>query len=405
MGLERLLVYRNLLQDEVVARLIASSKPHAIVDYELVAALINFAEATGISGNLPVNYVLYQIGYDSNVFSVTAERYQGNVGAGLLQAAAHDLGLLQQFCQQISYGELDKLVYDYQPTRLKTNQILTMVQPIVAGELKITPQQAVELLCKGYARQGYGQLAQYTAFNWERGRGLVGVAEADPVQLTDLVGYDYQKQVLLANTKAFLAGGSANNVLLVGARGTGKSTSVKALVNGYADAGLRLLSVAKADLDELPLIMQTLGSWGKRFIIFLDDLSFEEFEVEYKSLKSVMDGGIAVKPNNVLIYATSNRRHLIRETWDDRNGDELHRQDSVNEKISLADRFGIVLTFVSPNQEEYLRIVAELALKAGIVMEQVELRQQALRWEMSHSGRSGRVARQFVDDLAGRLFL
>ena len=219
------------------------------------------------------------------------------------------------------------------------------------------------------------------------------------------MGYDHQKTQLTGNTEAFVDGKPANNVLLVGARGTGKSSSVKALANEYFSKGLRLLQITKPQLKNLPEIMETLRSYAsKRFIIFLDDLSFEETDPEYKYLKSAIEGGVEARPDNVLIYATSNRRHLIRETWRDRvdGQDELYRDDSVNETISLSDRFGLIIYYYAPNQAEYLEIIRHMLKKQNIELEDDQLRVEGLRWEMTHSGRSGRTAQQFVINYLGQ---
>ena len=248
-------------------------------------------------------------------------------------------------------------------------------------------------------------MARYTVFRWDLDLGLVPVRHPDRIQMDDLIGYERQKAVLTQNTEAFVAGRPANNVLLVGSRGTGKSSSVKALLNQYADIGLRLVEITKHDLRHLSSIMQALRERGKKFILFMDDLSFEEFEIEYRHLKSMMEGGVETKPDNVLIYATSNRRHLIKETWTDRTGanaDDIHSWDTINEKISLSDRFGITLTFAPPNQDEYLRIVESMARKRNICLPSAELRAEAIKWETAHSGRSGRIAQQFIAHLEGR---
>ncbi|KYZ78034.1 hypothetical protein AXX12_00365 [Anaerosporomusa subterranea] len=403
--LEKLLVYRNLLQDDLVKKLAAlETGEEYLLNYELAGELIQFAEETGLSGNLPLSYILYQIGCGKNVFSSTAEKDGNRVGKDLLKAVTHDVVILKKLLNTgLKFGTADSFIANYQPTHPQTTSSFTALQDYFYDKTATySPEQIAVFLSQLYARYGYGEMATCTAFKWDWNQGLVGVKHADPVQLEDIVGYERQKQTLIENTEAFIAGRPANNVLLVGARGTGKSTSVKALANRYYDQGLRLVEASKRDLECLPAIMNALRPWGKKFIVFLDDLSFEEFEVGYKNLKSVMDGGLEAKPENVLIYATSNRRHLVREVWNDRAGDELHNQDTINEKISLSDRFGITLTFASPNQEEYLNIVEKIAKKNDIPLSLAELRSQALRWEMAHSGRSGRLARQFIANLSGK---
>ncbi|SDE52945.1 ATP-binding protein [Sporomusa acidovorans] len=411
--LSKLLLYRNLLQDDLITRLQSLEK--AEDQYELASRLIVWAEKAGITGSIAENYVLYQIGCDENVYSSTNEKNGGQPGHSLLRAAIHDIailktllnsGLSQRFCD-----ELKPMLLDYQPARgPKSNSAGRFYNLEVLRDLffdvtqKHTPEEIALALGRYYDHYGCGNLTGYAAFTWDAGRRQIsGIEHSDPVQLQDIIGYEYQKAELVRNTEAFIQGKPANNVLLVGARGTGKSSSVKAIVNAYYDQGLRLMEIAKTDFKHIPEIMAALREYGKKFILFMDDLSFEEFEAEYKILKSLIDGGMAVCPDNVLIYATSNRRNLIKETWEERSGNELHRQDTLNEKVSLADRFGITLFYTLPNQEEYFHIIADIARKSNISLSPAELKEAALRWEMSHSGRSGRSAKQLVDYLAGKM--
>ena len=228
----------------------------------------------------------------------------------------------------------------------------------------------------------------------------------DRVKLDDLLGYEKQKEALRRNTEAFLDGKRANNVLLYGDAGTGKSTSVKALINEYFDRGLRMIEIYKHQFRDLSAVMGAIKNRNYRFIIFIDDLSFEENEVEYKFLKAVIEGGVETRPDNVLIYATSNRRHLIRETWNDRTDMEhhgdIHRSDTVEEKLSLASRFGVAINYNAPTQKEYHAIVKSLAARQGIDMDEKQLLAMANTWEVRHSGFSGRTAQQFVHYLEGQ---
>ena len=413
--LSKLLIYRNLLDDSLIRQLhtLQALGNTECDEYALAASLIVWAEESGMAGNIAENYLLCQIGCDENIFSNTAGKTGGQPGRSLAKATVHDItiwkalinkGLTQQFC-----AELQAVINDYHPIQKIQGkkpgkfQDVSLLRDLFFDVTKdYTPEEVVLALGHYYDRYGCGRLAGYGAFKWDsERRQLVGIEHTDQVQLKDIVGYEYQKAELVRNTEAFISGKPANNVLLVGARGTGKSSSVKAAANRYFDKGLRLIEIAKADFKHIPEIMAILRQWGKKFILFIDDLSFEEFEAEYKILKSLIDGGIEVRPDNVLIYATSNRRNLVKETWDDRSGNELHRQDTINEKISLADRFGVTLFYTLPNQEEYFRIVEEIARRSSIPMSVAELRAEALQWEMSHSGRSGRIAKQFIDYLAG----
>ena len=269
------------------------------------------------------------------------------------------------------------------------------------------PAQMLARLTDFYRTRGVGLLGLGQVFRAESAPGgarLTPVEERLPVRLGDLVGYEKQKQQLLANTESFLAGHHANNVLLYGDAGTGKSTSIQAIANEYAAQGLRLIEIYKDQYALIPAILRQIKSRNYRFILFLDDLSFEEFETEYKYLKAVIEGGLEKKPANVLIYATSNRRHLVRESFHDRDGVEFsdkHGGDTVQEKLSLANRFGVSIYYGAPTYEEYHEIVAELAARHGIEMEPAELKKLATQWEMNHGGLSGRTAQQFIDHLLG----
>ena len=227
----------------------------------------------------------------------------------------------------------------------------------------------------------------------------------DKVMLDDLVGYEIQKKKLVDNTKAFVEGKKANNVLLFGDSGTGKSTSIKAIVNEFYGDGLRMIEIYKHQFKDLSNVIAAVKNRNYKFIIYMDDLSFEEFEVEYKFLKAVIEGGVETKPDNVLIYATSNRRHLIKETWNDRNDMEhdngMHRSDTMQEKLSLVNRFGVTINYSRPSQKEYFDIVISLARRAGITMSEEELKAEANKWELAHGGISGRTAQQFVYYLEG----
>ncbi|MBX2863023.1 MAG: ATP-binding protein, partial [Leptolyngbyaceae cyanobacterium MAG.088] len=236
-----------------------------------------------------------------------------------------------------------------------------------------------------------------------------GIDTPDPIRLEDLAAYEGPKETLVKNTKFLLAGFNALNVLLYGSRGSGKSSLVKALLNEYGDHGLRLIEVAKADLYDLPAIVDALKTQPQKFIIFVDDLSFEEDDDAFKALKVVLEGGLTRRPQNVVVYATSNRRHLVREFFADRprpsDADELKSWDTVQEKLSFSDRFGLTLTFEAADQPMYLEIVNHLAKQAGLELSVEDLDYRARQWATRHNGRSGRSARQFIDFLSAELTL
>ncbi len=283
----------------------------------------------------------------------------------------------------------------------------------LAGKLAKSPSwpDLLPEIREHYAHFGSGEFARYRAFRWvvgTNGHGeLRGVAAPDPITLDDLIGYEAERELLLRNAVHFLRGRPANNVLVYGDRGTGKSSTVKALLNAAsnwpAPSNLRVVEVGKAHLDDFPEILARLRGRPERFILFVDDLSFDEHETKYKELKAILEGGLEARPENVVLYATSNRRHLVQETFAERGlaGEEVHARDGLQEKLSLADRFGITATFPAPDQERYLAIVEVLVRRRGLAIEASELRRRALQWAAWHNGRSGRAARQFVDYLEG----
>ncbi len=260
----------------------------------------------------------------------------------------------------------------------------------------------VEDIATYHSRYGCGRFAQHRAFLWRAGR-LIPVDHPDPIRLQNLKGYEYQRQIAIDNTLAFLNGFEANNMLLYGDRGTGKSSTVKALLNEYADNGLRMIEVPKEYLRELPDLTEQIAELPMRFILFIDDLSFNANDDNFAALKAVLEGGLASRPSNVLIYATSNRRHLLKETFSDRDGDEVHRGDTVQESVSLSDRFGISLTFLLPDKLHFLEIVGQMADDNGLQVDRDRLLAAAERWAIERGGRSPRYARQFMIDLQNRL--
>lgn len=398
--LNRLLLYRNILDDKLLIEMMTVESRSG--EYATAAKLIERAEQVGLQGDLVREYIFYLLANSDNILSRTAEQSGAKVGGGLLTAAEHDIVVLREFLQQDMNSFSEEIMHSYKPTTTVKNRAIDDIKKFFIDDA-IYLSDAAKGLCEHYKRYGYGLLANHMAFKWdEKENSLVGISSCDDITFDRIIGYDRQKEELINNTKAFLQGLPANNVLLYGQRGTGKSSSIKALVNTFFADGLRLVQISRYQFMHLPAIMGALKNWGKKFILCLDDLSFEEFEVEYKQLKSILDGGLEARPDNVLIYATSNRRNIIKEVWADNEGDELHRTDTINEKVSLSDRFGLKIFFISPNQEEYFTIVKELAARYKLGLSDEELRQESVKWEMTHTGRSGRVAEQLVTYLAGR---
>jgi uncharacterized protein len=349
------------------------------------------------------DYLLTQILWDRNPFSQQAQRSTAdlNLADGVVKAAQHDLAILQD----LSDGD-DKTIGRW--IQLLTNLSTFSVMPSLASRLKQISSYEIVELADHYRKYGTGIFAKYQALRWHNGE-LIGIPTPDPIEMSSLVGYESQRDTLLKNTEFFLSGYAALHVLLYGSRGSGKSSLVKSLVSKYSDRGLRLIEVAKSDLKDLTTIMELLRAVPQKFILFVDDLSFEEEEDSYKALKVLLEGNLTARPSNLIIYATSNRRHLIREFYGDRprpsDGDEVHAWDTMQEKLSLSDRFGLTLTFTPANQDTYLAIVRHLAIEAGISLSDEDLQFRALQWATRHNGRSGRTARQFVDFLQADLLL
>ncbi|MFL0252200.1 ATP-binding protein [Clostridium neuense] len=412
-SLNKLVVYRELLKDPIITILkrlidevcLANGNKDEIINlyYELNYNLISCSEKSGLNGNLLKSYMIDSIVKSKNFFTKACEKYGINIEKSLYNAALNDMEILYKLTKldlRKIFDLDDSLTQNYIPTLNKAP--IGMFENQKAGIINSTsPKEMLNNVIKYYFEIGSGEMSDHIAFMWRD--GLVGVKDYDYVEFSDIVGYEYQKETLIKNTEAFVCGRSANNVLLIGARGTGKSSSVKALVTEYYEKGLRLIEITKNQLLCFPEILMELKSRGKYFIVFIDDLSFEEGEIEYKQMKSFLDGGIEKIPSNVLVYATSNRRHLIKETWNDRTQvgeEEIHSSDTVNEKLSLSDRFGIKLTYISPNQNEYFKIVEELAKKHNLNIPVETLRSEAVKWAASQNGRSGRTAKQFINSIS-----
>lgn len=349
-------------------------------------------------------YLLTQLLEADNPFSQRAQRQPfDTLPPHLVVAATHDLKALQHLfncsTEQVSHWIQTATEIAPPPISLESK---ALSYPAICDTLRRSSHwaDAVEELAAHYASNGAGFFGQYRAARWQNGQ-LQGIAHADPIRVEELVGYETQRDVLLQNTEALLAGYPALHLLLYGSRGTGKSSLVKALLHQYGDRGLRLIEVSKSDLKDLIVIVDELRELPQSFVIFVDDLSFEEDEDAYKTLKVVLEGNLTARPNNLVVYATSNRRHLIREFFGDRprpsDADEVHSWDTVQEKLSFSDRFGLTLTFEPPNQTTYLAIVHHLANQAGLPLTTEELEFRALQWATRHNGRSGRSARQFID--------
>ncbi|WP_299490966.1 ATP-binding protein [Acaryochloris sp. IP29b_bin.137] len=357
------------------------------------------------------HYLVRQVMASDNPFTQQAQRCPlGQLPPELLAAARHDLTVIQHLWQwngadlvpaveRMGGPSLPSL-----PSALPTEDSPAMLLLPAYSDWT----EALPALAQYHCQAGCGLMAQYRVFSWQAHQ-LQGHPYPDQVAMDELVGYDDQRDQLIKNTEALLRGYPALNILLYGSRGAGKSAMIKALIPLYGDRGLRLIEVQQSALIELPQIMEQLHSRPQKFIIFVDDLSFEEDEESYKALKVVLEGHVAARPSHVIVYATSNRRHLIREFSKDRprpqDSDEIHAWDTVQEKLSLSDRFGLTLTFTPATQTTYLEMVFHLAKRANLSLKENELQFRALQWATRHNGRSGRTARQLIDVLQAELAL
>lgn len=386
--------------------------------FECVNRLLELSVSHGFEGNLWHTYLTYLLASDENAYSTSCE-IVGPVDGSINEIARHDFDIFKELFDYDFQGmekSLDagclNLLMDYQNVKgggkVFNRRIRDRICDLArALAFALDVDDFKDKLTKFYKEFGVGKLGLHKAFRVEHpdnaGVQIVPITNIAHVHLDDLVGYEIAKKKLIDNTEAFVMGRRANNCLLFGDAGTGKSSSIKAILNQYYDQGLRMIEVYKHQFKDLNDVIAQIKNRNYKFIIYMDDLSFEEFEIEYKYLKAVIEGGLERKPENVLIYATSNRRHLIRETFRDKadRDEELHTNDTVQEKLSLVARFGVTIYFGSPDKKEFQEIVRVLARKGGIDMPEEELLLEANKWELSHGGLSGRTAQQFVDYLLG----
>lgn len=382
--------------------------------------LLQVATDYGFDENLWHNYLTFLLITNENPFSITCEKVGANVGSVNYFAksdfkAFRDL-FHYDFSRLEAYLGVDcfSRISHYQAIgkkELMYNKNVSEKVRALSRKLEAAGDEEAFFDCvtSFYKAYGVGMFGLNKAFriqSREDGQvDFIAINNMDTVMLDDLIGYEIQKKKLVDNTQAFVLGRKANNVLLFGDSGTGKSTSIKAIVNAFYDQGLRMIEIYKHQFKDLSAVIAQIKNRNYKFIIYMDDLSFEEFEVEYKFLKAVIEGGVETRPDNILIYATSNRRHLIKENWSDRDDMEhdngMHRSDTMEEKLSLVNRFGVTICYSKPSQKEYFHIVEELARRSGVTMPEAELRAEANKWELSHGGISGRTAQQFINYLLG----
>ena len=387
--------------------------------YESLNQLMELAVSHGFEGNLWHSFLAFILVNNENAYSKACE-IRGEVEGSINQIVLHDFEIIKSlfdfdFEKLAAYFEMDCMdaMLNYQ-SMSESGKIFNKRIKERINELKLKLEAASSVsefkdaVTAFYKDFGVGKLGLHKAFRIQHRENedveIVPITNIAHVKLEDLVGYELAKQKLIDNTEAFVNGKQANNCLLYGDAGTGKSTSIKAIANQYYDRGLRLIEVYKHQFCDLNDVIAQIKNRNYKFIIYMDDLSFEEFEIEYKYLKAVIEGGLEKKPDNVLIYATSNRRHLIRETFSDKEEvrEDMHTSDTVQEKLSLYARFGVSIYFGAPSKKEFQNIVKVLAEKYQVHMDEETLLAEANKWELSHGGLSGRTAQQFINYLLGK---
>lgn len=406
------LIFYNVDKDSLLYQISDMLYDNVDVDryYTCLSSLINFGIKHGFNGNLWHAYIAYFLIYNENTYSILREHNLSPLNS-IDDCALNDIAIMRQIYElDITVDNLGfdmSFIYDFDNSAIKSSilskdiikSISILVDSLDRCKNDIEFKNCIDLYYKQY---GMGTLGVHKAFRLDDNGDIIPINAIKYVTLDDLYGYDIQKEKLINNTEAFVSDKKANNCLLYGDSGTGKSTSIKALANMYYDKGLRIIEIYKHQFKYLNKIISTLKNRNYYFIIYMDDLSFEEYEVEYKYLKAVIEGGLENTPSNIRIYATSNRRHLIKESFNDNSEIfDLHSNDTKEEKLSLADRFGVSIYYPSPSPNEWKNIVLSLRDNSNIDMRDDYILSEANKWEISHNGRNGRSARQFIDYLSG----
>ncbi len=427
MRVHELIIYKNLEQEQILNDMTFLMENYNNEYYNeedlksllfaCTGSILELCVDHGFEGNLWHDYLTFLLANDENAYSTSCE-IVGETGGSINKVALHDFSIFKElFDYDFSAMEAGlgvdcvSMILDYTGSGTHGSVFNGRIRDRICALAKSLGQtkDAEEFkasVTQFYKEFGVGKLGLHKAFRVahdEEGVHIVPITKIAHVQLDELVGYESAKKKLIDNTEAFVKGRRANNCLLFGDAGTGKSSSIKAILNKYYDQGLRMIEVYKHQFQDLNDVIAQIKNRNYKFIIYMDDLSFEEFEIEYKYLKAVIEGGLERKPDNVLIYATSNRRHLIRESFRDKEerDEELHTNDTVQEKLSLVARFGVTIYFGKPAKKEFQEIVRQLAKRNGIEMDEEKLLLEANRWELNHGGMSGRTAQQFIDYLLG----
>ena len=429
--ISRFIIYRDLSGDAILSKLgkifedfdTGADTPEHLRSriYLEVRRLLEVATKYGFDCNLWHNYLTFLIITDENPFSLTYEK-SGKQDGTVNSFAENDFQVFRELFDY-DFSKIEaalnincfSTLSDYRAIAKReqifnknvSEKVKTLSKEIESAADGKEVFEAVAGFYKNYGVGMFGLNKAFRVLSDDNDFSICPITNMEPISLSDLIGYEYQKKLLTENTEAFVSGKGANNVLLYGDSGTGKSTSIKAIVNQYYDSGLRMIEIYKHQFCYLSRVISEIKNRNYRFIIYMDDLSFEDQETEYKYLKAIIEGGVETKPDNVLIYATSNRRHLIRETWNDKNDSQMmgdiHRCETVEEKLSLVNRFGLSIGYFKPSRTEFDQIVLELAARhPEITLDREQILAEAHAWELRNGGISGRTAQQFVNHLYGK---
>ncbi|MBR2213076.1 MAG: ATP-binding protein [Eubacterium sp.] len=388
--------------------------------YHQMKRILDISTDYGFDDNLWHNYLTYLLITTENSFSLTCEKVGASEGSvndfakndfkAFKELFDYDFSKIEKELDIDCFSKIEDYTAIHKPEFMYNKNVSEKVRKL-SRELEETKDENefFDAVSNFYKDYGVGMFGLNKAFRLEYTNGKLGfkpINNMEQVTLDDLIGYDIQKKKLIDNTEDFVEGRRCNNCLLFGDSGTGKSTSIKAIVNQYYDRGLRMIEIYKHQFKDLSNVIAMIKNRNYKFIIYMDDLSFEDFETEYKFLKAVIEGGVETKPDNILIYATSNRRHIIKEKWSDRDDmiveDGLHQSDTMEEKLSLVYRFGVTISFSKPSQKEYFEIAKALCKKEGVELPDKVIEEEANKWELAHGGLSGRTARQFANYMAAK---
>ncbi len=379
-------IFRNIIFDSTVMKLSLLLECETLSDFEKVSRYGDFVSELFKSGGNLSAYLLSLVLEDENIYMLKKARGE-KVPEYMEKCLFSELEIINEIALIKSSEVKETIGYDGYLPDWETSPI----------DFASVYMERI----KNISRCGYGIFAKYYAFIFD-GKNLLPVKSPDAIRLSQLGGYALERQKLIDNTIALLENKPAANVLLYGDAGTGKSSSVKAVVNEFKDRGLRLVEISKKQLKELPALIDTLGKNPLKFILFIDDLSFSKDDDDFGALKAVLEGSVSAKTPNVAIYATSNRRHLVKESFSDRNGDDIHINDTIEELVSLSARFGLAINFSKPDKELYLEIVSKLAKQYEVNMEKEKLFAEAEAFALRKGGRSPRAAKQFVEYLKAK---